>query len=100
MLSFFPQDVFDEILDLIESVSEGFPTYSCFALWKILYIESSTSTGSDVIMTSNGIYAIILFSSTLLKTQMAFTDKIIIFWTFSDLHFKETKALNISNKEV
>ena len=28
MLSFFPRDVFDEILDLIESVSEGFPTYS------------------------------------------------------------------------
>ena len=23
----FPRDVFDEILDLIESVSEGFPTY-------------------------------------------------------------------------
>ena len=29
MLSFIPLDVFDEILDLIESVSEGFPTYSC-----------------------------------------------------------------------
>ena len=28
MLSFFPRDVFDEILDLIELVSEGFPTYS------------------------------------------------------------------------
>ena len=28
MLSFFPRDVLDEILDLIESVSEGFPTYS------------------------------------------------------------------------
>ena len=28
MLSFFPQDVLDEIWDLIESVSEGFPTYS------------------------------------------------------------------------
>ena len=28
MLSFFPRDVFDEILDLIETVSEGFPTYS------------------------------------------------------------------------
>ena len=31
MLSFFPRDVLDEILNLIESVSEGFPTYSyCF----------------------------------------------------------------------
>ena len=27
MLSFFPRDVLDEILDLIGSVSEGFPTY-------------------------------------------------------------------------
>ena len=27
MLSFFPHDVLNEILDLIESVSEGFPTY-------------------------------------------------------------------------
>ena len=29
MLSFFPRDVLDEILNLIESVSEGFPNYSC-----------------------------------------------------------------------
>ena len=28
MLSLFPRDVLDEICDLIESVSEGFPTYS------------------------------------------------------------------------
>ena len=28
VLSFFPLDVFDEIWDLIESVSEGFLTYS------------------------------------------------------------------------
>ena len=28
MLSFFPLDVVDEIWDLIESVSEGFLTYS------------------------------------------------------------------------
>ena len=26
MLSFFPRDVLDEIWDIIESVSEGFPT--------------------------------------------------------------------------
>ena len=25
---FFPRDILDEILNLIESVSEGFPTYS------------------------------------------------------------------------
>ena len=28
VLSFFPLDVLDEIWDLTESVSEGFPTYS------------------------------------------------------------------------
>ena len=28
VLSFFPLDVLDEIWDLVESVSEGFPTYS------------------------------------------------------------------------
>ena len=28
MLYFLPRDVLDEILDLIESVSDGFPTYS------------------------------------------------------------------------
>ena len=35
MLSFFPRDALDEICDLIESVSEGFPTYS------VLYPRSS-----------------------------------------------------------
>ena len=28
MLSFFPRGVLDEILNLIESLSEGFPSYS------------------------------------------------------------------------
>ena len=32
MLSFFPRDVLDEILNLIESVSEGFPSYSYVVL--------------------------------------------------------------------
>ena len=31
MLSCFPRDVLDEIWDLIESVSEAFPTYSCIS---------------------------------------------------------------------
>ena len=31
VLSFFPLDVLDEIWDLIESVSEGFLTYSFFS---------------------------------------------------------------------
>ena len=39
MLSFFPLDVLDEIWDLIESVSEGFLTYSHF------YFETSVVWG-------------------------------------------------------
>ena len=32
MLSFFPRDVLGEILNLIESVSEGFPSYAFIIL--------------------------------------------------------------------
>ena len=32
VLSFFPRDVLDEILNLIESVSEDFPSYSSIRL--------------------------------------------------------------------
>ena len=35
MLSFFPRGVLDEILNLIESVSEGFPSYFCLDPWPI-----------------------------------------------------------------
>ena len=37
VLSFFPLDVLDENWDLIESVSEGFLTYSLSTLCMILY---------------------------------------------------------------
>ena len=37
VLSFFPLDVLDGIWDLIESVSEGFLTYSCTLLKLIIY---------------------------------------------------------------
>ena len=33
VLSFFPRDVLDEILNLIESVSEDFPSYSLIYTW-------------------------------------------------------------------
>ena len=36
MLSFFPRDVLDEILNLIESVSEGFLTYSLKEIQSLL----------------------------------------------------------------
>ena len=53
MLSFFPRGVLDEILNLIESVSEEFPSYSspftdiflrfCFLSDKSIRSESSSS---------------------------------------------------------
>ena len=39
MLSFFPRGVLDEILNLIESVSEGFPSYSSLRTPKLPYFE-------------------------------------------------------------
>ena len=32
VLSFFLRDILGELLDLLESVSEGFTTYSCLSL--------------------------------------------------------------------
>ena len=37
VLSFFPLDVLDEIWDLIESVSEGFLTYSLYFTFPVLF---------------------------------------------------------------
>ena len=37
VLSFFPRDVLDEILNLIESVSEDFPSYSYNTFAPIIY---------------------------------------------------------------
>ena len=43
MLAFFPLDVLDEIWDVLESVSEGFLTYSC-TLWRAEDIKSLVSS--------------------------------------------------------
>ena len=42
MLSFFPRDVLDEIFDLIESVNEGFPTYSFISILALVISELSS----------------------------------------------------------
>ena len=44
MLSFFPRGVLDEILNLIESVSEGFPSYS---FWHVQTVKARISLLSD-----------------------------------------------------
>ena len=46
MLSYFPRDVLDAIIDLIESVSEGFPTYS-------LTLKSNASVLTELKSTSH-----------------------------------------------
>ena len=50
MLSFFPRGVLDEILNLIESVSEEFPSYS----YKIFYMSKKIPYMSSKI--SNTVY--------------------------------------------
>ena len=52
---------------------------------------SSTSTGSDVIMTSNCTYDIIMFFIHAVENTNGISEKIISFRTFSDLHFKHTR---------
>ena len=44
VLSFFPRDVLDEILNLIESVSEDLPSYSCHSLSKNYISNGPTSS--------------------------------------------------------
>ena len=51
MLSFFPRGVLDEILNLIESVSEGFPSYSCMFYIKDRYSFEYCMRENDVIPT-------------------------------------------------
>ena len=47
VLSFFPRDVLDEILNLIESVSEDFPSYSfnavTLSLWKCFDVTETVT---------------------------------------------------------
>ena len=45
MLSFFPRGVLDEILTLIESVSEGFPSYSSGSPVKEFMITATCKSG-------------------------------------------------------
>ena len=51
MLSFFPRGVLDEILNLIESVSEGFPSYSLnYRRIQILRQDGRTIGQTDIRM--------------------------------------------------
>ena len=50
VLSFFPRDVLDEILNLIESVSEDFPSYSL--MMKISEINEKQTQICSKLLTS------------------------------------------------
>ena len=47
VLSFFPRDVLDEILKLIESVSEDFPSYSLTGLQSTILCPRISFSSSD-----------------------------------------------------
>ena len=53
VLSFFPRDVLDEILILIESVSEGFPSYSLVYIFLLqLRLAKHVSLGGIFVPTT------------------------------------------------
>ena len=68
MLSFFPRGVLGEILNLIESVSEGFPSY----FWMIMVHVSAIGR-----CTHNGIFTCI---SLLLSSRSNFRLKVTSFF--------------------
>ena len=67
MLSFFPRGVLDEILNLIESVSEDFPSYS-------FMLSLSEDTESDVIKAFNSTS---LYLDDLLNIDNNFIDSMV-----------------------
>ena len=56
VLSFFPRDVLDEILNLIESVSEDFPSYSYFIANSSLKIKFGKSKGMQEKVSIMGVW--------------------------------------------
>ena len=48
MLSFFPRGLLDEILNLIESVSEGFSSYSLMKFLQLLMTKSLITVGRQI----------------------------------------------------
>ena len=55
VLSFFPRDVLDEILNLIESVSEDFPSYSLSKLsaWAKRWLIKFNAQKTEIMLISN-----------------------------------------------
>ena len=72
VLSFFPRDVLDEILNLIESVSEDFPSYSCYqisALKTVQYLNTTQVIQCILIKTKEAVKFDQFFRHLLLTSQ-------------------------------
>ena len=74
MLSFFPLDVLDEIRDLIESVSEGFLTYSSMKLVHVRTVTLSCMVGFD----NNLVQMIIMTKQCLMNKNHLIRSKVYV----------------------
>ena len=72
MLSFFPRDILDEIWDLIESVSEGFPSY----FYCIIFLSDDYNYAAK--------YELLSREVTFTKTACTFHQFGLIFQDISD----------------
>ena len=66
MLSFFPQGVLDEIWDLIESASEGFPSYSYNLSFRLDCFKEGVREGNAVVTSPKSVH-IHLFCDSKMK---------------------------------
>ena len=78
MLSFFPRGVLDKILNLIESVSEGVPSFSCFTPYNVVKLFSSDN---DLLLS--------------ITSQIVDLEEVIIAWSFDTLFLYSSIALNV-----
>ena len=69
MLSFFPRGVSDEILNLIESVSKEFPSYSLNFKVKDLTLRFTVRSKG---LYCNSLYGELLYNETLAKISITF----------------------------
>ena len=80
VLSFFPRDVLDEILNLIESVSEDFPSYS------LTYPTVCHAVAQYFLVTSSGVDA------TRCNSLRKYKFKMLSFMSLFNCQFRSAKA--------
>ena len=80
VLSFFPRDVLDEILNLIESVSEDFPSYN---MQTIVYLNIFRGHGLVILMVVFGQRSKMRFAT--IKTTINLPIRLILIQVFQFL---------------